>query len=212
MSINSTNTAGRLDSLTSQMPCKPCRTSEEFLPAQLSVCDTPPLAELSLPFLGSTIDVSGNGMDMSAVTTTSTCGDYLNEDWVVWTAAGHDLSQIQGTVAQCEEACCNAAGCVAFSRAKAAAVTDVTDCWLKAYTPLEERAQGNAVYFSYTRRRVSWGGQADVTDSGAQSDPANGGAAILLRAPLERTPIEAQCGTGPFTSPPPQHCDSAAIV
>jgi hypothetical protein len=90
-----------------------------------------------------------------------------------------------GTVEACERACCNEVAndgliggqpgqpghdkeCVAFSRSIDALDDDPSaSCWLKAFTPVADRDVGSS-YHSFTRRRVAWGGQAQVTASGAQ--------------------------------------------
>ena len=178
-----------LDPLTTDQVSCVFLASEEFLPAQLSQCQVPPVSQLSLPFLGSSADTSGNDVDTSGVLgRVGMCEaqDYVMEDWVVWTAAGHDILEMTGTLDSCRTACCaetandgligGQAGqpghdkeCVAFSRDKSAADSDASaSCWLKAYTPVADRTYNNDNYHAYTRRRVAWGGQAQVTASGAE--------------------------------------------
>jgi hypothetical protein len=165
--------------------------SEEFLPAQLVECSEPPPSMLALSFLGSSADLSGNDVGGQAGRLGSCEAQaYTIEDWVVWTAAGHDILEMTGTVEQCRRACCGEVAndglinnqpiagqaghdkeCIAFSRAKDASEDDATaSCWLKAFTPEVDRSAQNAVYHSYTRRRVALGGEAQVTSSGAQFD------------------------------------------
>eukprot|EP01052_Picozoa_sp_SAG31_P003983 SAG31_NODE_159_length_21911_cov_12.220750_19_plen_788_part_00 len=93
--------------------------------------------------------------------------DYEIEDYVVWSSVGHDIDHMQGTAAECMAACCDAvrpghanhppAPCVGFGRRKAAALDQVSDCWLKTYAVEADRVYNNPTYefFENTQRHFA---------------------------------------------------------
>ena len=76
---------------------------------------------------------------------------FEQRDFVLWTADGeHDLQTVQGTRAQCEDACRSESKCIGFSRAKVAAANQTSDCYLKTAAPLDSRYP-NPDYEAFTK-------------------------------------------------------------
>ena len=68
------------------------------------------------------------------------------QDFIVWTAAGHDMQTVHGTVAECEATCCLETSCVGFGRNKAVAANLASDCWLKGAAPVADQIVGDTDY------------------------------------------------------------------
>jgi hypothetical protein len=88
------------------------------------------------------------------------CGaaDYTAEDFVVYSAAGHDLADDEGfvgTLAECEAACCAGFGgieCVGFSRALRDDDAVAGQCWFKGEVPVKDRNANDRTYHTYLKQ------------------------------------------------------------
>jgi hypothetical protein len=80
---------------------------------------------------------------------------YEEEDFVIMTAAGHDIGpRLVGTVVECAAACCDGfdgVACYGFSRSKAAADDVASDCWFKGATPEADRRVSHLTYHTFHR-------------------------------------------------------------
>lgn len=95
----------------------------------------------------------GHGRPVSGAAQQQCMSGFQVQDFVVWTAAGHDAADpIEGTVEECEQACCADSTCVGFSRPKeGVSISGVAPdtCWLKRYLPESERTANNPQYHTY---------------------------------------------------------------
>ena len=72
------------------------------------------------------------------------------EDFVVLSTAGMGLSEMNGTVADCEAACYEQ-NCAGFSRSKGVALDEISKCWLKAMLPEASRDHHATGYETFVR-------------------------------------------------------------
>lgn len=81
---------------------------------------------------------------------------YLSNDFIVWTADGTDLpgQPIKGTLPQCQKACDDSDGCIAFSREKAVKDTDIGACYLKKNL-ISGRTLSEPTWSTYTKYRLN---------------------------------------------------------
>ena len=79
-------------------------------------------------------------------------GKWKNENFVVWTSAGHDIKEMTGTKSQCEDACCDNGLCVGFTRSKFSPDSIWASCWLKRDAPHEDRTHGNWKYHIFMKQ------------------------------------------------------------